>query len=72
LFTFGGFANEIGLGAIEMGFNRNNIIITNDRKELIDSINNIVMYGDSMLVKGSHSMRMEEIISALSHTVSAA
>lgn len=70
LFTFGNLANEIGLGAKETGFKKENIFSSNDKKELGNCIRKIIKPGDSVLIKGSNAMKMEEIISAISSTVS--
>ena len=65
LFTFGSLASEIGLGAEDKGFEQNNIISLNDKNELVDCINKIIRPGDSILIKGSRGMKMEEIVRSI-------
>lgn len=66
LFTYGELAREIGISAGKKGVLRNNIISTILKEELVDCIKKVIRKGDSVLIKGSHGMKMEEIVKEIS------
>lgn len=65
LFTLGTRARLIAEAAIEAGLSPLVVFATEDRRELIDQLREILRPGDFVLVKGAHGMRMGEIVEAL-------
>ncbi|WZL74735.1 UDP-N-acetylmuramoyl-tripeptide--D-alanyl-D-alanine ligase [Clostridiaceae bacterium 35-E11] len=62
LITVGKEAQNIGAGAIDSGFDKNNIFICKNNQEAIKALDCFVQKGDIILVKGSRGMHMEEIV----------
>lgn len=68
LFTFGKSASLIAEGAIDAGFDENNVVVQTDLEKkaiLAEAIKEILMEGDAVLFKASRSMKFEEIIEAV-------
>jgi len=65
LFTLGARARLIAEAAVEAGLSPLAVFATEDRRELIDQLREILRSGDFVLVKGAHGMRMGEIVEAL-------
>lgn len=65
LITVGDIANWIALEAKEKGFNSENIYSVSNNKEAINILDENIRESDSVLVKGSRGMVMEEIVSFL-------
>ena len=49
-------AKEYGLTSVEM---------VNSNQEAIDALLEIIDFGDTVLIKGSHSLKLDEVASAL-------
>ena len=64
LFTIGELGKEIGKAAVEQN-KRIKVTMFDDRESCIRGIREIINDGDLILVKGSHSMEMEEIVKSL-------
>ncbi|MFH0977540.1 MAG: UDP-N-acetylmuramoyl-tripeptide--D-alanyl-D-alanine ligase [Spirochaetota bacterium] len=67
LFTWGEMAENIALGAKESGMNNGNALHFRTKPDLIDYAKNHLLPGDVILVKGSRSMKMEEVVEAIIH-----
>lgn len=65
LITVGDMAKWIGLEAKEKGFDAENIFYVSNNKDAIDILNNHIKENDAVLIKGSRSMAMEEIVDFL-------
>ncbi len=65
LFIFGSFSGNVRKGAMEAGMDTDRIH-TGDKAELAEILENTAKADDWILVKGSRSMRMEEIVEMLS------
>ncbi len=65
LIVVGARARWIADEASKAGMSEKNIAAFEDRKEAIKYLSNRIGEGDVVLIKGSHSMRMDEIVSAL-------
>ena len=65
LLTYGEMAAEMRNGAIESGLSKDNAIHFDNKKDLIDYAMNNLTDNDVVLVKGSRSMKMEEVADAL-------
>lgn len=61
LITVGALGKEIANGAIEAGFDARNIHSYGNNEELKKELKMILHQGDTILVKGSRSMHLEEI-----------
>ncbi len=61
LITTGKFAEYIAMGA-KIQANNMSILHYEEKKELLDNLDDLIMPGDVVLVKGSRGMRMEEIV----------
>lgn len=66
LFTVGELASLIAKGARQKGMKEIQINICKNNKEVISMLKNSLKNGDVLLVKGSRSMKMEEITEELS------
>jgi UDP-N-acetylmuramoyl-tripeptide--D-alanyl-D-alanine ligase len=62
LVVFGKHAAAIARGALEAGMNKNSIKEFHDKKHISDFLKNTITDGDTVLVKGSRAMKMEETI----------
>ncbi len=65
LFTFGQLAGEIGKGAREFGMSDNRIFTYQDKESLINNLLQVIKSNDTILVKGSRGMKLEEVTEAL-------
>ncbi len=65
LFTLGPRARMIAEEAVSAGLSALAVIATEDRRELIELLREMLEPGDFVLVKGARGMRMEEIVEAL-------
>lgn len=65
LITVGKESKFIGTGARNCGMADQNIIHLESNKDVIDYLDTIIEQGDKILVKGSRSMKMEEIVEYL-------
>jgi len=66
LITVGQLARQIALGAVKSGMPGSRIFICDSNAEGFGKLEQLLLTGDVVLVKGSRGMRMEEIIQALS------
>jgi len=66
LFLYGDFCNEYKKGAVESGMDLTKIFIFEDKNKMINFLKNYIKKNDIMLVKGSRSMKMEEIVNKIS------
>ena len=64
LFTWGELAEDISRGAREAGMG-GRAAHFGEKKELVAALGKAVAKGDIVLVKGSRSMKMEEVVDAL-------
>jgi UDP-N-acetylmuramoyl-tripeptide--D-alanyl-D-alanine ligase len=62
LITVGVRARDIAMGALDNGMPDANILQFEDSSKAAQEIQNMLMEGDAILVKGSQSMRMERIV----------
>jgi UDP-N-acetylmuramoyl-tripeptide--D-alanyl-D-alanine ligase len=67
LFTWGEMAEKIALGAIESGMKKGSVLHFKTKPELIDYAKINLTDDDVILVKGSRSMKMEEVVEAIIH-----
>jgi UDP-N-acetylmuramoyl-tripeptide--D-alanyl-D-alanine ligase len=65
LITVGERARTIASAALQAGFPREKLLVLPDVPAVIDYLNENLQKGDVVLVKGSHGMHMERIVSAL-------
>ncbi len=65
LITVGDMGKWIGLEAKEKGFDTETIFSVSNNEEAIDILNKHIKENDAVLVKGSRSMAMEEIVNFL-------
>lgn len=68
LFTYGKNAEHIGLGAIDAGFPADHVYHFNKIKDLHHALLDIISPEATVLVKGSHSMRMNRTVHFLRST----
>lgn len=68
LFTYGKHAKHIGMGAIEAGFPAAHVFHFEKIKDLNHSLLDVITPGTTILVKGSHSIRMNRIVHYLRST----
>lgn len=62
LITVGKKAKTIGQSALEKGLSKNQVIILENNRKVIEMLRDIIKTGDSILIKGSRGMKMEEIV----------
>ncbi|MEN6328380.1 MAG: UDP-N-acetylmuramoyl-tripeptide--D-alanyl-D-alanine ligase [Syntrophomonas sp.] len=67
LFTFGNKARIIGKEAIANGFPSRRVKHSVNRKTLHKRLKRYIKYGSTVLVKGSHNMRMNKTVKFLKH-----
>ena len=60
-------SEHITTGAEKAGMDKDNIFYFRGKGDLIDSIKKRIVKGDVILVKGSRSMKMEEVVDAIIH-----
>lgn len=65
LCTVGQLAEEIAIGAINAGLNRDLVNIYQEKTEAVSFLRSYLQKGDVVLIKGSRGMKMEEITAAL-------
>jgi UDP-N-acetylmuramoyl-tripeptide--D-alanyl-D-alanine ligase len=65
LITVGDLGRLIGQGALEYGMDSERVVHLEDNKAAIAHLQNLIQPGDTVLVKGSRGMKMEEIVEAL-------
>ncbi len=65
LITVGPRAAIIGQEALACGMNPEDVWMVNDNEEAVSILKEILQPGDYVLVKGSRSMRMEQIVAAI-------
>jgi UDP-N-acetylmuramoyl-tripeptide--D-alanyl-D-alanine ligase len=65
LITVGRFSSLIADGAVEKGMKKTNIYIAKDNKEAGEKLLDVLSKGDTVLIKGSRSIKMEEIVDML-------
>jgi len=66
LITFGDLSRHTSSRALECGMGRDRVWHCSSREEVAGILNRCAKKGDCILVKGSRSMKMEEVITALS------
>ncbi|TDX53018.1 UDP-N-acetylmuramoyl-tripeptide--D-alanyl-D-alanine ligase [Orenia marismortui] len=66
LFSFGKLARKVAKGAKQNGMDKSRIFIYEDKDKLIRKLLEIVSNGDTILVKGSRGMKLEEVSQVLS------
>ena len=67
LFTWGEMAENIALGAKDDGMKNGSVMHFKTKAELIDHVKSNLKHNDVVLVKGSRSMKMEEVVEAIIH-----
>ena len=65
LFVLGDLSEQYAKGAINSGMNPDNVFIFKTNDELIKKLKIILTKNDAVLVKGSRSTKMEEVVKAL-------
>ncbi|HNX60705.1 MAG TPA: cyanophycin synthetase, partial [Spirochaetota bacterium] len=65
LFTFGELAADIAEGARGAGMDAGSVRHFSSKEDLIHTVMSTMTDGDALLVKGSRSMKMEEVADAL-------
>ena len=65
LYCYGEIARNYIIGAVENGFDKNRCMHFSDRDELADYLKSKLKNGDSVLLKGSRGMALEEVFKAL-------
>ncbi|MCT4508540.1 MAG: UDP-N-acetylmuramoyl-tripeptide--D-alanyl-D-alanine ligase [Tepidibacter sp.] len=65
IITVGKDSRHIGNGAIKKGFDRQNIVHFDSNSQVIDYLRSILKKDDTILIKGSRGMKMEEIVKFL-------
>ncbi|MFQ5854495.1 MAG: UDP-N-acetylmuramoyl-tripeptide--D-alanyl-D-alanine ligase [Anaerolineae bacterium] len=68
LITVGDLGRIIGEAALEAGIARESVFFAADNTEAIEQLREILQPGDTVLVKGSRSLQMEEIVTAVART----
>ena len=61
----GKLAEHIAIGAQEAGMRQNRIRLCNVTKQACSEVSNLIKKGDTILVKGSRAMKMEQIVEDL-------
>jgi UDP-N-acetylmuramoyl-tripeptide--D-alanyl-D-alanine ligase len=67
LFTWGEMSEHIARGAESAGMDKKNIFHFKMKDELVDSLRRNIITDDLILIKGSRSMKMEEVVDAVIH-----
>lgn len=67
LYSWGELSEEIARGARDAGMRDDTVFYFREKRELIDALKEQIVTGDVVLVKGSRSMKMEEVVEALVH-----
>ncbi len=65
LFLFGEFSEDYKSGAIDSGMDSSKVFIFEDKDKLSEYLKNYIDKNDIVLVKGSRSMKMEEIVNSI-------
>ena len=65
LFATGNFKKDVAKGALDAGMPADKIFAAADKTGLVEALHNIIRDGDSILVKGSRGMKMEEVVREL-------
>ncbi|MBI5875384.1 MAG: UDP-N-acetylmuramoyl-tripeptide--D-alanyl-D-alanine ligase [Deltaproteobacteria bacterium] len=65
LFATGNFRKDVAKGALDAGMPADKIFEAADKTGLVEALHNIIRDGDSILVKGSRGMKMEEVVKQL-------
>ena len=65
LYCYGDLARNYIIGAVENGFDKRHCMHFSDRDELADYLKKKLVNGDSVLLKGSRGMALEEVFKAL-------
>ena len=65
LYCYGELARNYIIGAVENGFDKNHCMHFSDRDELAVYLKGKLESGDSVLLKGSRGMALEEVFNAL-------
>ncbi|MGB9595304.1 MAG: UDP-N-acetylmuramoyl-tripeptide--D-alanyl-D-alanine ligase [Candidatus Poribacteria bacterium] len=68
LITVGEKASIIAESAIKSGINRDAVFICKNNSEASDHLHKILKNGDTVLIKGSRGMKMEEIVKSLQNS----
>ena len=66
LITIGDLAREIAHGAEEQGLNKSKIFTYNKKEKVIVKLKELMKAEDTILVKASRGMRLEEIVASIS------
>jgi UDP-N-acetylmuramoyl-tripeptide--D-alanyl-D-alanine ligase len=70
LLTVGNLSKIIVRSALEEGLEEEKVFICQDNKEAAEHLLRITRPGDTILIKGSRKMKMEEVVNALSSIIS--
>ncbi len=62
LITVGNEAKSIAIGAVENGIDKENVFCFDDNLAVCNKLEEILEKGDCVLIKGSHCMKMHEIL----------
>ena len=65
LITIGEDSKFIGDEAISLGYNKDNVFHFNNKEDLFDKIDDILKQDDTILVKASRGMKLEDVVNRL-------
>lgn len=70
LFTYGEWSRLMGEGAVGTGMEGNRVIHFTDKEALVEKVKRLVNPGDTILVKGSRGMGLEDVVQRLREKLS--
>jgi len=65
LFVFGSHAVDVAQGAVAAGMSAAHVHVATSHRDIAEAVMQVWQPGDSVLVKGSHGMKMEEVVRLL-------
>lgn len=69
LFIIGNFRKDVLIGAMDAGMAAERLYEAENKAVLMETLNGIIKQGDTILVKGSRGMKMEEVVEGLKSKV---
>jgi UDP-N-acetylmuramoyl-tripeptide--D-alanyl-D-alanine ligase len=70
LVLFGRHVSYLADGAVENGMKKSKVKMFSDKKKMTDFLNTILSKDDTVLVKGSRSMKIDEVVKDLTESYS--
>ena len=67
LFTWGEMSEHIAHGAEHAGMDKKNVFYFKEKDDLVDALKRSIINDDLVLIKGSRSMKMEEVVDGIIH-----